>query len=515
MNSKVDLPALTELRPRIVVVGVGGAGGNAVNNMIAAGLSGVEFIVANTDAQALAASSAETRIQLGANLTEGLGAGSKPEIGEAAAEEAADEIRSHIAGTHMLFIAAGMGGGTGTGAAGVIARIARDLGILTIAVVTKPFVFEGARRMRIADAGVVELKRHVDTLIVIPNQNLFRIANNKTTFAEAFVLADQVLYAGIAGIADLVVKEGLINLDLADVRTVLLGMGTAMMGTGEATGDRRATLAAEEAIANPLIDDVTLKGARALLLSIIGGKSMTLFEVDEIASRVRQEVDPDANIIVGATFDESLGERIRVSIVASGMARAGQAATSPKPAQAVAPQRATPPPLPAEANFRGRIGDALAQPPTQPPGQPPVWRGPGDVTVQDSRPELFDQLESVASQPVPASRESGYEAGVAFAPQPPVNGAAGSPGSARRTPPRMPEIDEFPVVGQREYYARKDAQSAPPVSAGPGPETSRKLGLFQKLTGLGGGARSADRESADQPLRAELPNFFGRNRRQG
>ena len=310
MSIKLQLPKMVDIKPRLTVIGVGGAGCNAVNNMIAAGLQGVEFVVANTDAQSLSASSAEHRVQLGANLTEGLGAGSRPEIGEAAAEEAIEEIRTHIAGAHMVFIAAGMGGGTGTGAATVIARAAREVGALTVGVVCKPFQFEGARRMRIAEAGVQSLRQHVDTLIVIPNQNLFRIANERTTFAEAFVLADQVLYSGVACIVELVLKEGLINLDFADVRTVMSGMGTAMMGTGEATGERRAVLAAEEAIANPLLDDVTLRGARGLLLSISGGRDMTLYEVDEAASRVRQEVDPEANIIVGATFDEQLGDRL-------------------------------------------------------------------------------------------------------------------------------------------------------------------------------------------------------------
>jgi cell division protein FtsZ len=259
------------MKPRIAVVGVGGAGGNAINNMIAAGLTGAQFMVANTDAQALAASSASCAIQLGSNLTEGLGAGSKPEIGEQAAEEALDEIRAAISGCHMVFVAAGMGGGTGTGAASVIARVAKEFDILTVAVVTKPFQFEGSRRMRVAEAGIAELRQHVDTLLVIPNQNLFRVATDRTTFAEAFVLADQVLYSGIACIVDLIVKEGLINLDLADVRTVLSGMGTAMMGTGEAAGEQRAIVAAEEAIVNPLLDDVTLKGAKSLLLSITGG----------------------------------------------------------------------------------------------------------------------------------------------------------------------------------------------------------------------------------------------------
>ena len=330
MSIKLQLPKMVDIKPRLTVIGVGGAGCNAVNNMIAAGLQGVEFVVANTDAQSLSASSAEHRVQLGANLTEGLGAGSRPEIGEAAAEEAIEEIRTHIAGAHMVFIAAGMGGGTGTGAATVIARAAREAGVLTVGVVCKPFQFEGARRMRIAEAGVQELRQHVDTLIVIPNQNLFRIANERTTFAEAFVLADQVLYAGVACIVELVLKEGLINLDFADVKTIMSGMGTAMMGTGEATGERRAVLAAEEAISNPLLDEVSLKGARGLLLSISGGSDMTLYEVDEAASRVRQEVDPEANIIVGATFDEQLGDRLRVSIVASGMNRMAEQLSAPK-----------------------------------------------------------------------------------------------------------------------------------------------------------------------------------------
>ena len=314
-----DMTEPLNTKPRIVAIGVGGAGGNAVNNMIASGLSGVKFVVANTDVQALAASRTEHRIQLGHHLTEGLGAGSKPEIGEAAAEEAIDEIAAHIADAHMLFIAAGMGGGTGTGAAYVVARKAREFGILTVAVVTKPFQFEGMQRMRNADAGIAALLPFVDTLLVIPNENLFRVVTDKTTFAEAFVVADQVLYSGIACLVDLIVKEGLINLDLADVSTILRGMGSAMIGMGEASDEQRAIVAAEEAIVNPLLDNITLKGAKSLLLSIAGGRDLTLWEVDEAASRVRQEVDPDANIIVGAILDESLEDRIRVAIVASGM----------------------------------------------------------------------------------------------------------------------------------------------------------------------------------------------------
>ncbi|MGD9806218.1 MAG: cell division protein FtsZ, partial [Hyphomicrobiaceae bacterium] len=383
MSINPELPKLTELKPRIVVIGVGGAGGNAINNMIASGLEGVEYVAANTDSQALVTSSAERRIQLGVNLTEGLGAGSKPEIGEAAAEEAIDEIRGHVTGAHMVFIAAGMGGGTGTGAAGVIARVARDLGILTVGIVTKPFQFEGSRRLRTAEAGIAELRKYVDTLIVIPNQNLFRVATEKTTFAEAFVLADQVLYSGVACIVDLIVKDGLINLDFADVRTVMSGMGTAMMGTGEATGERRAFRAAEDAITNPLLDEVTLKGAKGVLLSIIGGSDMTLYEVDEAASRVRQEVDLEANIIVGAAFDEQLGEKIRVAIVASGLNTGEIISRSPQPGSAAQGMRLPPlspaaappgmPPLPTgaqNANIQGASRAGAAPPPMRPQPQP-------------------------------------------------------------------------------------------------------------------------------------------------
>ena len=322
MSINLKAPELRELKPRIIVCGVGGAGGNAVNNMIVSGLSGVDFVVANTDAQALASSRADRVIQMGLQVTEGLGAGSKPEVGRAAAEEAMEEIRDHLAGAHMAFVTAGMGGGTGTGAAPVIARVARELGILTVGVVTKPFHFEGARRMRLADGGIAELQKCVDTLIVIPNQNLFRVANEKTTFADAFAMADQVLYSGVACITDLMVKEGLINLDFADVRSIMSEMGKAMMGTGEASGERRAVMAAEAAIANPLLDETSMKGARGLLISITGGNDLTLYEVDEAASRIRQEVDEEANIILGATFDSALDGVVRVSVVATGIDQA-------------------------------------------------------------------------------------------------------------------------------------------------------------------------------------------------
>ncbi len=318
MSINLTIPDIQELKPRITVFGVGGAGGNAVNNMIESGLDGVDFVVANTDAQALALSKASRVIQLGVAVTEGLGAGSHPDVGKAAAEESLDEINDHLSGAHMAFITAGMGGGTGTGAAPVVARAAREQGILTVGVVTKPFQFEGQRRMNLAEDGIDELHRYVDTLLVIPNQNLFRIANEKTTFADAFGMADEVLYSGVACITDLMVKEGLINLDFADVRSVMRGMGKAMMGTGEASGEDRARHAAEAAISNPLLDDVSVQGARGLLISITGGMDLTLYEVDEAASRIREEVGSEANIILGATFDDTMEGNIRVSVVATG-----------------------------------------------------------------------------------------------------------------------------------------------------------------------------------------------------
>ena len=330
MTINLHLPSqLDTLKPKITVVGVGGAGGNAVNNMIAANLEGVDFVIANTDAQALENAMTERVIQLGSSVTRGLGAGADPSKGCAAAEEAMEEIAANIEGSNMVFIAAGMGGGTGTGAAPVVARLAKDQGILTVGIVTKPFQFEGAHRMRMAEAGLKELQQYVDTLIVIPNQNLFRIANEKTTFAEAFRLADEVLHSGVRGVTDLMVKPGLVNLDFADIRAVMSEMGKAMMGTGEAQGASRALQAAEAAISNPLLDDVSLKGARAVLINITGGPDMTLFEVDEAANRIRDEVDPEANIIFGSTFSDALQGTMRVSVVATGIG--GVEAVLPRP----------------------------------------------------------------------------------------------------------------------------------------------------------------------------------------
>jgi cell division protein FtsZ len=354
MAIALSAPKTTELKPRIVVFGVGGAGGNAVNNMIEAGLEGVEFVVANTDAQQLAFSKTERRIQLGVQVTQGLGAGAHPEVGMSAAEESIPEIGEHLDGAHMVFITAGMGGGTGTGAAPIIAKCARERGILTVGVVTKPFTFEGRHRMRLADAGIGELQRYVDTLIIIPNQNLFRIANERTTFAEAFGMADQVLHSGVRSITDLMVLPGLINLDFADVRTVMTEMGKAMMGTGEATGEDRALMAAQNAIQNPLLDEISLKGAKAVLVNVTGGLDMTLLEVDEAANAISEQVDQEANIIFGAAFDPSLDGMIRVSVVATGMDGASIAAIEPsferrtrmEPVRQMTPE---PAPIPAPA----------------------------------------------------------------------------------------------------------------------------------------------------------------------
>ena len=545
--------AKIDLTPRIAVIGVGGAGGNAVNNMIAAGLEGVTFIVANTDAQALAASEAEHKLQLGVTLTEGLGAGSKPEIGAAAAEEAADAIRAQIDGCHMVFVAAGMGGGTGTGAAGVIARIANEMQVLTVGVVTKPFHFEGQRRMRSAEAGIAELAKHVDTLIAIPNQNLFRIANEKTTFAQAFELADQVLHAGISCVTDLIVREGLINLDFADVKAIMLDMGAAMMGTGEADGDNRAVEAAELAIANPLLDDVTLKGARGLLVSISGSEDLTLFEVDQAANRIRKEVDPEANIIVGANFDPELKDRIRVSIVASGLR--SSAATMPdrtasavpeskpvvhSPSAASTPKTiplAAPRPVPVnkvqpaapqsprqpqqrQAATQPQLGTAQL-PPKLPVTKPVKTEANAAPTTSGVRIEVGPPTMLAAgalSRPVDQDRiQSRADADpvsqAAFLPQ--------APSSVRRSPPRLPEIDEFPPVAKYENHKKNDKKD---THAKP----SRRSRLFERLKGgasqsddyditdLGAIAQAIDSSSQateKNEQTSEIPGFFKRQMR--
>src|SRR5437879_514148 len=372
-----NITDIREMKARIIVFGVGGAGGNAVNNMIAAGLQGVDFIVANTDAQALTTSKAKRIVQMGTQVTEGLGAGSQPEVGRAAAEEAIHAIRDHLTGANMVFVTAGMGGGTGTGAAPIIAKTARELGILTIGVVTKPFHYEGQRRMRFAEAGIAELLKVVDTLLIIPNQNLFRVANEKTTFVNAFALADQVLYSGVACISDLIVKEGLINLDFADVLSVMREKGKAMMGRGEASGPKRVLNAAVAAISNPLIEDPSIKRASGLIVSITGGKDLMLFEVDEAATRIRDEADPDANIIVGATFDASLDGVVRVAVVATGIDNLGSARQA-QPAESSLTDLAS-----RLSNDRRRITERIERSVPPPPSMLPAARHP---EVRPARP---------------------------------------------------------------------------------------------------------------------------------
>ncbi|WP_086994642.1 cell division protein FtsZ [Rhizobium sullae] len=494
MTIKLQKPDITELKPRITVFGVGGGGGNAVNNMISAGLQGVDFVVANTDAQALTMTKAERIIQLGANVTEGLGAGSQPEVGRAAAEECIDEIIDHLNGTHMCFVTAGMGGGTGTGAAPVVAQAARNKGILTVGVVTKPFHFEGGRRMRLAESGIEELQKSVDTLIVIPNQNLFRIANDKTTFADAFAMADQVLYSGVACITDLMVKEGLINLDFADVRSVMREMGRAMMGTGEASGQGRAMQAAEAAIANPLLDETSMKGAQGLLISITGGRDLTLFEVDEAATRIREEVDPDANIILGATFDESLEGIIRVSVVATGIDRAMneaaaknfQAAAKPmiRPSAAVAPAPAAVQPAPVMQAPKPadpiaqtiRMAEAEMERELEIPAPRPAAPVQQPVAQDTFRPQsrIF-----AAAQEAPAARPmQPAPAPVMSQPvqQPVMQQQPVRQEPAMQQPVRMPKVEDFPPVVQAEMDHR--AQPA----AAQAHEERGPMGLLKRIT---------------------------------
>ncbi|PDT87030.1 cell division protein FtsZ [Bradyrhizobium sp. Y36] len=526
MTISINVPDIHELKPRITVFGVGGAGGNAVNNMITAGLQGVDFVVANTDAQALTMSKAQRIVQMGTAVTQGLGAGSQPNVGAAAAEEVIDELRDHLSGANMVFVTAGMGGGTGTGAAPVIAKTARDMGILTVGVVTKPFHFEGGRRMRTAEAGINELHKVVDTLLIIPNQNLFRVANEKTTFADAFAMADQVLYSGVACITDLMVKEGLINLDFADVRAVMREMGKAMMGTGEASGDKRALTAAEAAIANPLIDDSSMKGAKGLLISITGGKDLTLFEVDEAATRIREEVDQDANIIVGATFDEALDGLIRVSVVATGIEQAAIARNSQAtsaPVANAAPQAQQAPAAPAAA-AESRLADltarlradnqrlaeraqkletqipaaqaSVAAAPMAPrpnveraalaaiaaavadvPQAPAPTQTYGDVTVRPiaQKPTLFPEPEQAP-----------------LAMQEPMTPETFIPPQAERGPiraPRMPRIDELPIQAQAEIrQARGEGEEEPTQKT--------RLSLLQRLANVGLGRRDEESEPA-------------------
>ena len=451
MSIKLTVPNLSELKPRIVVFGVGGAGGNAVNNMIESRLEGVEFVVANTDAQALLTNAATKRVQMGTALTQGLGAGSQPQIGAAAAEEALPEILDHLAGSHMAFICAGMGGGTGTGAAPIIARAAKEQGILTVGVVTKPFHFEGVRRMATAERGIEELARYVDTLIVIPNQNLFRVANEKTTFAAAFAMADQVLYSGVASITELMTKEGLINLDFADVRAIMSEMGKAMMGTGEASGERRAIEAAEAAISNPLLDDVSMRGARGLLISISGGPDLTLYEVDEAATRIREEVDPEANIILGATFDDSLEGTMRVSVVATGLAIEGMESHGSEEGED------------AEQHTFG-------------------YHSKQSEPVKVIKPApLAPRALPVAPQPVAAIEQTFEQESFAES----------------RPSVRMPAVEEFPAIAQMQIAAQQNR-----VSNIAEQSSKKKMGIFERLATVGMGRREETQRAPNVP-RAE------------
>ena len=469
MTIKLTVPNLSELKPRITVFGVGGAGGNAVNNMIESRLDGVEFVVANTDAQALMQNAAERRIQMGTALTQGLGAGSQPQIGAAAAEEALAEIIDHLAGSHMAFITAGMGGGTGTGAAPVIARAAKEQGILTVGVVTKPFHFEGARRLATAERGIEELARYVDTLIVIPNQNLFRVANEKTTFAAAFAMADQVLYSGVASITELMTKEGLINLDFADVRAIMSEMGKAMMGTGEASGDRRAIEAAEAAIANPLLDDVSMRGARGLLISISGGPDLTLYEVDEAATRIREEVDPDANIILGATFDDSLEGTMRVSVVATGLTI--EPFTSEEPAenrhQEAAPVAEAP-----NRQFFGFTGKQAAPVKFVQPAPMAARLAPA-AAKSPAAAHLMKMAEEAESEDDAEEHHAVHQA-------PPVTAQP----IVRPQPTRIPEIQEFPMIAQKQIAAQQSRIESIAEHA-----VKRRKGIFERLATVGLGRR--------------------------
>ena len=520
MTINLKMPDIRELKPRITVFGVGGAGGNAVNNMITAGLVGCDFVVANTDAQALTLSKAERIIQMGLQVTEGLGAGSQPDVGRAAAEEVIDEIRDHLAGAHMVFVTAGMGGGTGTGAAPIVSQCAKELGILTVGVVTKPFHFEGVRRMKVAETGITELQKAVDTLLIIPNQNLFRVANEKTTFADAFAMADQVLYSGVACITDLMVKEGLINLDFADVRAVMREMGKAMMGTGEASGDKRALSAAEAAISNPLIDETSMKGAKGLLISITGGKDLTLYEVDEAATRIREEVDSDANIIVGATFDESLDGIVRVSVVATGIDVA-LSAQQPIARHSVAPAVAAPTPAPQAVAAASRLAEltqslrvstqrmaerttdqahrAVAQALSIAPADSfelphaaiaaqteaaaPQITAIEDVTIRPitPKPSLFREAVETAPEPAPQLAE----------PEKPfIPPQAEQPVRA----PRMPRIDELPLPAQNQLRARQ-AETA-------GAAEKPRQTLLQRLASVGLGRKEEEVQPRQAPAQA-------------
>ncbi len=478
MSIEIGPPLVDELKPRISVIGVGGAGGNAIANMIAAQVEGVDFIVANTDAQALNASPAERRIQLGPRITEGLGAGSRPEIGRAAAEETMNSVEQALDGAHMVFIAAGMGGGTGTGAAPVIAKAAREKGILTVGVVTKPFTFEGTRRARSAEAGIEELQKHVDTLIVIPNQNLFLVANPNTTFKEAFQMADEVLQQGVRGITDLMVMPGLINLDFADVRSVMGEMGKAMMGTGEAEGDGRALAAAEKAIANPLLDGVSMKGAKGVIVSITGGEDMRLMEVDEAANHIRELVDPDANIIWGSAFNDNLNGKIRVSVVATGIESEGASASASQP-----------------FSFASRAAPVAAAQEPAPASEPsPLF---GSVAETSSAAPAEEEMDLAGAEIVEEVEVEVVEAQV-------IEPVASSAPAAR-----------FDDIDGNDELLLGDAVETAPTPTAPAPKPSGGT-LFERMSGLSRGlGRSHSDDDDDDGAAATVTKFPQFLNRQG
>ncbi|QIE41692.1 cell division protein FtsZ [Meridianimarinicoccus aquatilis] len=461
MTLNLTMPEQDELKPKITVFGVGGAGGNAVNNMIEKQLDGVEFVVANTDAQALQQNQSPAKVQMGLKVTEGLGAGARPQVGAAAAEESIEQIVDHLVGSHMCFITAGMGGGTGTGAAPIIAQAARELGVLTVGVVTKPFQFEGAKRMRKAEEGVEALQKVVDTLIIIPNQNLFRLANEKTTFTEAFSMADDVLYQGVKGVTDLMVRPGLINLDFADVRAVMDEMGKAMMGTGEGEGETRAVQAAEKAIANPLLDEISLRGARGVLINITGGYDLTLFELDEAANRIREEVDPDANIIVGSTLDPDMNGTMRVSVVATGIDAAQNTAETPVPRRRISePLTNT---VSAEAD-KGALPEQVELPAVAADASPemPLAASAADAQPQVDSAGLFRDLDL---QPTQTPQQIAADDGLpppAYVPQQPEVAQASPQAPAPGTP--SPE-----TIRRLEAAVRKTPEGAGPRTAAPAP----------------------------------------------
>ncbi len=493
-------PEQQDLKPRITVFGVGGAGGNAVNNMIEKQLDGVEFVVANTDAQALQQSDSAAKIQMGVKVTEGLGAGARPSVGAAAAEESIEQIVDHLAGAHMCFITAGMGGGTGTGAAPIIAQAARELGVLTVGVVTKPFQFEGAKRMKQAEEGVEALQKVVDTLIIIPNQNLFRIANEKTTFTEAFSLADDVLYQGVKGVTDLMVRPGLINLDFADVRAVMDEMGKAMMGTGEAEGEDRAVQAAEKAIANPLLDEISLKGARGVLINITGGYDLTLFEADEAANRIREEVDSEANIIVGSTLDTEMGGVMRVSVVATGIDARAKSDDIPVARRTLAE------PLAAPAASEDVAAESASQSQQEvAASEPSLFGGFEAHTAPEQAEDVFepagtadDGLPPPAYQPQAGARETGFVEDAADSFVAPRAAAPGTP--SPETLARLRRAAEKAILPHAQ-----DAEQ-PVAAAQPEPAQEKpRLGGIGSLIGRMTGHAPESHERAAQPLRTQPP----------